>query len=374
MAPAPAVDAALAPVAEYMAPASAVYAAPAHVVEYSAPTPTVCTAPAPVVNYISRAPAVSYVTLVEYIAPAASHVNPAPVVEYMSPAPVGYAAPAPVFEYTTPAPVEIAAPAPGDEYMAPAVCAAPAPVVEYIAPAPAVSYVAPATIVDVLGLQFHEDNAETSCKATASGGRLRKSARRSPNGPEVFELECGSGSSLHPLRRRDEIAEDETLPEIHEIAAEIFEIAEDETSPEIFDITDSGFEEAANLLLTLCQQNEKHSKSYEIQRQKETETCRAIWYIVEGNLPRLESLANTGNVGTSVNGIVGASYEFWDEDEEDEDGPPIIRVEEQEWPEIIQNLLTMNLWTTIKSGHGQREKWTICIHGPGGLISVNMVG
>ena len=48
-------------------------------------------------------------------------------------------------------------------------------------------------------------------------------------------------------------------------------------------------------------------------------------------------------VGTSVNGILGASYEFWDEDEEDEDGAPIIRVEEQEWLEIIQNLLTMYL-------------------------------
>ena len=61
---------------------------------------------------------------------------------------------------------------------------------------------------------------------------------------------------------------------IHEIAAEIFEITEDETSPEIHDIADSGFERAANFLLTLCQQNEmeKHGKSNEIQRQIETET------------------------------------------------------------------------------------------------------
>ena len=45
-------------------------------------------------------------------------------------------------------------------------------------------------------------------------------------------------------------------------------------------------------------------------------------------------------VGTSVSGILGASYEFWDEEEED--GPLIIRVEEQEWLEIIKNLLTDN--------------------------------
>ena len=57
-------------------------------------------------------------------------------------------------------------------------------------------------IVDVLGPQFHEHFAETSCKATSSGGCVRKSARLSPNGPEVFEFESGSGSSLHPLPRR----------------------------------------------------------------------------------------------------------------------------------------------------------------------------
>ena len=39
-------------------------------------------------------------------------------------------------------------------------------------------------------------------------------------------------------------------------------------------------------------------------------------------------------MGTSVDGILGASCDFWDEDEKDADGLPIIRVEEQEWLEI----------------------------------------
>ena len=39
-----------------------------------------------------------------------------------------------------------------------------------------------------------------------------------------------------------------------------------------------------------------------------------------------------------MNGILGACYDFWDADEEDEDG--IIRVEEQEWLETIERLLT----------------------------------
>ena len=48
-------------------------------------------------------------------------------------------------------------------------------------------------------------------------------------------------------------------------------------------------------------------------------------------------------MSTSVNGNLGASCDFWDEDDEEEDGPPIIRVEEQEWLEVIQNLLTLYL-------------------------------
>ena len=57
-------------------------------------------------------------------------------------------------------------------------------------------------IVDVLGAQFHDDIAETSCNATASDRPVRKSARLSPSGQEVLEFESGSGSSLHPLPRR----------------------------------------------------------------------------------------------------------------------------------------------------------------------------
>ena len=48
-----------------------------------------------------------------------------------------------------------------------------------------------------------------------------------------------------------------------------------------------------------------------------------------------------------MNGILGASCEFWDEDEEEEDGPSIIRVEEQEWFEIIQNQFTMCIFNII---------------------------
>ena len=236
-------------------------------------------------------------------------------------------------------------PTPVVEYIAPmpAVCAEPAPVRKYTAPPPAVSYVAPAPMVDVLGPQFHDDIAETSCKATPCGGRVRKSARLSSNAPEVFEFECGSDSSLRPLpRRRRRLADDKTLPET---LPEMYEIAENETSPEIHDIADRGFEEAANLMLTLCQQNEmeKHGKSREIQHHIETETRRAMWHIVENIYRGWRVSPTLETVGTSVNGILGASYDFWDEDEEDEDGPPIIRVEEQEWLEIIQHLLTQDV-------------------------------
>ena len=163
--------------------------------------------------------------------------------------------------------------------------------------------------------------------------------------------------SLHPLPRRRrrladdetlpemyEIDEDETLPELHETVPEVYETAEDETSPEIHDIAVRGFEEAANLMVTLCQQNEmgKHGKSREIQRHIETETRRAMWYIVEEIYRGWRVSPTPETVGTSVNGILGASCDFWYEDE-DEDGHPIIRVEEQEWLEIIQHLLTQDV-------------------------------
>ena len=44
-------------------------------------------------------------------------------------------------------------------------------------------------------------------------------------------------------------------------------------------------------------------------------------------------------MSTSVNGILGASCGFCDEDEEDEDGPPTIRVDQQEWFDVSQNQL-----------------------------------
>ena len=115
---------------------------------------------------------------------------------------------------------------------------------------------------------------------------------------------------------------DKQTLEVHETIWS--ETCEDETLPEIQEIAGSGLESAANLLLKLCQLNEmeKLGKWTEIQRQIETEP---------------------ETVSTSVNGILGASYEFWDDDEEEEDGPPIFCVEEQEWFDAFQNQLTMNL-------------------------------
>ena len=129
-----------------------------------------------------------------------------------------------------------------------------------------------------------------------------------------------------------EIAEDETLPEKQETAPETYEIAEDETLPEVHDMADRGFEEAANLMLTTCQQTEmeNHGKPSEIQRQMETENRRAIRYFVEEINGGWRISPTQETVGTSVSGILGASVDFWDEDEdeEDEDGHPIIRVDE----------------------------------------------
>ena len=109
-----------------------------------------------------------------------------------------------------------------------------------------------------------------------------------------------------------EIAEDETLPETREIA-------EDETSPEIHEIAGSALERAAKLLLILCPQNEmeKHGKSNEVQRQIETETRRTMWDIVEEICRDWKVSPPLETVSTSVNGILGASYDFWDEEEED---------------------------------------------------------
>ena len=87
---------------------------------------------------------------------------------------------------------------------------------------------------------------------------------------------------------------------------EKYDIAEDETSPEVHDIA-KGVEEAAKLMLALCQQNEmeKHGKSREIKRQIETETSRAIWYTVEEICRGWRIPPTPEAVGTSVNGILG---------------------------------------------------------------------
>ena len=232
----------------------------------------------PVVEYIAPPPAVSYADPapgVEFIPPVVSYVTPVPVIEYSAPvsavddtpalslskyilpAAVGDPTPAPVVECIASMPAVYAVPAPVDEYIAPmtTTCAAPTTAIEYNAPAPAGSYVAPAPGVDAPG--------------------SRKSARLSPNAPEIFEFECGRRSSLHPVpKRRRQIADDEMLPELYEI---------DEDAPEVDDIADREFEEAANNMLTHCQRNEmvKHGKLREIQREVETETRRVSCYIVE---------------------------------------------------------------------------------------------
>ena len=138
--------------------------------------------------------------------------------------------------------------------------------------------------------------------------------------------------------RRRRLADDETMPET-------YETAEDETSPEVHDQADRGFEEAANLMLTMCQQSEmeKLGEPSAIQRQTETETRRTTQHFVEEICSGWRVSPTPEIVGTCVSGILGASNDFWDEDEEDEDGPPIIRVDEEEWLENVQLLFTVYL-------------------------------
>ena len=78
--------------------------------------------------------------------------------------------------------------------------------------------------------------------------------------PEVFEIACGSGSSVELLPEVDDLRleNDKQTPELHETIwsdfaedetlPEIYEIVEDETSPEIYEVAGSGVERAANLL------------------------------------------------------------------------------------------------------------------------------
>ena len=150
---------------------------------------------------------------------------------------------------------------------------------------------------------------------------------------------------------------DKQIRELHETTW--LEIADDETSPEIDDIAGIGLVRAANLLLKLCQQNEmeKHGKSNEIQCQIETKTRRTMWDIVEEIYRDWKVSAPPETVSTSVNGMLGANYDFWDEDEEDEEARAAGMAGGHS--ESAHNVLVDD----YPVGHGQREKWQIYING-----------
>ena len=123
----------------------------------------------------------------------------------------------------------------------------------------------------------------------------------------------------------------ELLDSDHPILDEtLSETPVDETMPEVFEITGSGLEGAANLLLKLGQQNEmaKHGKSNEIKCH-----LRKMWDIVEAIYRAWKVSPTPETVSANVSGILGECYSFWDEEEED--GPPIIHIEEQDLFEII---------------------------------------
>ena len=64
-----------------------------------------------------------------------------------------------------------------------------------------------------------------------------------------------------------------------------------------------------------------------------------MWDIVEEIYRAWKVMPTPETLSTDVSRILSECYSFWDEEEED--GPPIIRFEEQDWFEIIQNQLTM---------------------------------
>ena len=66
-----------------------------------------------------------------------------------------------------------------------------------------------------------------------------------------------------------------------------------------------------------------------------------MWDIVEDIYRSWKVMPTHETLSTDVSWNLGECYSFWDEEEED--GPPMIRIEEQDWFEIIQNQLTMYL-------------------------------
>ena len=67
-----------------------------------------------------------------------------------------------------------------------------------------------------------------------------------------------------------------------------------------------------------------------------------MWDIVEEMHRALKVSPTLKTVRTTLfPGILGERHSIWDKEEED--GPPTIRIEEQDWLEIIRNQLSMCL-------------------------------
>ena len=66
-----------------------------------------------------------------------------------------------------------------------------------------------------------------------------------------------------------------------------------------------------------------------------------MWDIVEEMYRAWKVMPTPETLSTDVSRILGECYSFWEEEEED--GPPIIRIEEQDSFDIILNQFTMYL-------------------------------
>ena len=90
---------------------------------------------------------------------------------------------------------------------------------------------------------------------------------------------------------------------------------------------------------------EKHWKSNETGCPMEMDIRRKMWDIVKEIYRAWKVSPAPETVSTDASQILGECYSFWDD--EDEDGPPIIRTEEQDWFKIIRNQLTVYLLSLL---------------------------